>query len=66
MVLNKEKNFASAVVYIHNNENQIESFLDNIYNVLEKTFEKFEIICVNDSSDDNSVEKIKIVSLIGQ
>lgn len=59
---NKEKNFISAVIYVHNAENRIEKFLSTIISVLEEHFEHSEIICVNDFSDDNSVQKIKQVS----
>ncbi len=62
MISNKEKNFISAVVYVHNNEQQIGSFLENIQKQLSENFEKYEIICVNDKSTDNSVEEIKKVS----
>lgn len=59
---NKEKNFASAVIYVHNAENRIGIFLKTIIEVMEGNFEHSEIICVNDSSDDESLEKIKKVS----
>lgn len=59
---NKEKNFVSAVVYVHNSETRIMEFLKTIIEVLEENFEHSEIICVNDCSDDMSVEKIKSVS----
>ncbi len=59
---NKEKNFVSAVIYVHNAENRIEKFLDVIINVMENHFEHSEIICVNDCSDDDSVSVIKKVS----
>ena len=55
----KEKNFISAVVYVHNNEDIIENFLKQLNDLLEKNFLKFEIIFVNDGSTDNSVEIIK-------
>ena len=58
----KEKNFASAVIYVHNAEQQIASFLENVIDVMENGFEHSEIICVNDFSDDNSVAKIKEAS----
>lgn len=60
--MNKEKNFISAVIYVHNNELQIVNFLRTVTTVLEQNFEKSEVICVNDFSDDNSVAKIKEVS----
>lgn len=59
--MNKEKNFVSAVIYVHNAENRIESFLKNVINILEENFEHSEIICVNDSSGDSSLAKIKEV-----
>lgn len=56
---NREKNFVSAVIYVHNAENRIERFLKMIIDVLEDNFEHSEIICVNDSSNDNSLQVIK-------
>ena len=59
MLNNKEKNFISAVIYVYNQGNTIYNFLKNINEVLNENFEKYEIICVNDASTDNSVEEIK-------
>lgn len=59
MVISKEKNFISAVLYIHNNELHIVDILTKINQVLSDNFEKYEIICVNDYSTDKSVDKIK-------
>jgi len=50
----KHKNFISAVVYIYNAEQEIAGFLRTLYGVLSYNFEKFEIICVNDASSDDS------------
>lgn len=61
-MINKEKNFISAVIYVHNAEKRIEKFLRTVLEVLEENFEHSEIICVNDDSQDNSVEIIKKVS----
>ena len=61
-MINKEKNFVSAVVYVHNAEQRIENFLKNLINVMESNFEHSEIICVNDCSEDGSVSRIKDVS----
>lgn len=58
----KEKNFVSAVIYVHNDENNIEKFLGMIRQTLEENFLSSEIICVNDASTDESVPKIKSVS----
>lgn len=56
---NKEKNFVSAVVYVHNAENTIQGFLGAVIDVLESNFEHSEIICVNDDSKDKSAEIIR-------
>lgn len=60
--MNKEKNFMSAVIYVHNAEARIEAFLRTVMKVMEEYFEHSEIICVNDDSNDDSVEVIKRVS----
>lgn len=57
----KEKNFMSAVIYVHNAEREIVNFLQCIIEVCTDNFECFEIICVNDDSIDSSVELIKKV-----
>ena len=59
---NKEKNFVSAVLYVHNAENSIRKFLKTILSTLEECFEYSEVICVNDASNDSSVEIIKEIS----
>lgn len=55
----KEKNFISAVIYVHNAEEKIESFFKTIQETLEEQFEHVEIICVNDGSEDNSADVMK-------
>lgn len=59
---NKEQNFVSAVIYVHNAEDRIERFLDMVVEVMERNFEYSEIICVNDSSEDGSLSIIRKVS----
>lgn len=59
MVNNKEKNFISAVVYVYNNEKTIAETLKNINNTLKENFNKYEIICVDDASKDNSITEIE-------
>lgn len=59
---NREKNFASAVIYVHNAEKRIEKFLEKIISIMEENFEHSEIICVNDASEDNSLGVIKQIS----
>ena len=59
MCLNKEKNFVSAVVYICNHEHEITSFLKMLNACFKENFEKYEIICVDDGSSDNSIAAIR-------
>ena len=61
--INKEKKFVSAVVYVRNVEHQIEVFINNLLDVLNRNFETSEIICVNDSSDDASAEVVRAIDL---
>ena len=56
-----EKNFMSAVVYVHNDEACIGDFLREVIDVMETHFEHSEIICVNDYSSDASVEVVRKV-----
>ena len=56
---NREKNFVSCVIYLHNVENRVKGFLNEICGVMEENFEKFEIICVNDGCMDATVEKVR-------
>lgn len=58
---NIEKIFMSAVIYVHNDEAYIEDFLRTVMEVVEAGFEHSEIICVNDYSNDASVEKLRRV-----
>ena len=55
----KEKNFISAVIYVHNCEERIGDFCRMVYRQLQEHFAKFEIICVNDASTDGSRAEIK-------
>ena len=62
MISNKEKNFISTVIYVHNNEKEIGEFLEKINELLSQNFEKYEIICVNDKSTDNSIQEIEKIA----
>ena len=59
---NKEKNFMSAVLYVHNDEAVVAGFLRMVMGVLEAHFEHSEIICVNDYSQDGSVDIVRGIS----
>ena len=59
MSLNKEKNFVSAVVYLYNDEREVGGFLKTVNDLLKENFEKYEIVCVNDCSTDNTVKAVE-------
>lgn len=56
---NKEKNFVSAVVYLYNEGNYIQSYLKGLEDTLKQYFEKYEIIVVNDASTDDGAQMVK-------
>lgn len=58
-MIDKEKNFLSVVIYVYNSCNDLPEFLENIKGWLEGRFENYEIICVNDDSNDDSKRAIK-------
>lgn len=60
--LTKEKNFISAVMYVHNDADAVKEFTQKVYETLKKNFLKFELIFVNDASTDNSVDIIREVT----
>lgn len=55
----KEKNFVSLVAYVHNNADTVVPFMESIAALLATNFLRYELIFVDDASDDDSVEKIK-------
>lgn len=55
----KEQNFISAVIYVRNGAGTLQSFLEYVYGEMERMFSRFEIICVNDASTDDSAEIIR-------
>ncbi len=57
--MSKEHNFVSAVVYLHNCANDVEAFLTMLHGQLEANFEKYEIVCVNDASTDDSAAVVR-------
>lgn len=59
MIQNKEKNFVSCVIYLHNEEQKVKEFLKTICGVMQQNFEKFEVVCVNDGCFDDTVAQVK-------
>ena len=65
-MVNKQKCFVSSVIYVHNAEKRISDFLEVIIGAMEANFEHSEIICVNDCSDDRSLDVIRDCSSIAK
>lgn len=59
MEQNKEKNFVSAVVYCCNDADEIGTFIKSLDETLATNFLKYEIVIVNDASDDDSAKQVK-------
>lgn len=59
MSVNKQKNFVSCIIYLHNEEERVRDFLGRVCDVMQENFEKYEIICVNDGCTDGTKEEIK-------
>ncbi len=55
---NKEKNFVSCVIYLHNEGSAVRGFLRRICQTMREHFEKYEIVCVNDGCTDDTLEQI--------
>ena len=47
------------MVYLYNDENSVGGFLNTVNSVLKENFEKYEIVCVNDCSTDNTVKAVE-------
>ena len=57
--MDKEKNFVSAVIYLHNDANSVVKFFDSINAVLAAHFEKYEFIVVDDACTDQTIELLR-------
>ena len=55
MLQNREKNFVSCVIYLHDEGERIREFLGLVCGVMRENFEKYEIVCVNDGCVDDTV-----------
>lgn len=58
-MINKEKNFVSAVFYMHNNEQQIAGFVQELHARLEEHFEQYEMVAVDDNCTDGTVKILR-------
>jgi dolichol-phosphate mannosyltransferase len=56
---NMEKNFVSCVVYLHNEGSRVKEFLNCVCSVMMDNFEKYEIVCVNDGSTDDTLKYLR-------
>ena len=57
--MEKESNFVSAVIYLHDAENTVRAFLETVHGALDAHFSKYEIVCVDDASDDQTSARVR-------
>lgn len=55
----REKKFISVVIYLHDAEKYLYDFLDTVIPVCEENFEQFEIVCVDDACQDQTIAVLK-------
>ncbi len=55
----KEKKFISLVVYLHNDEEEIIPFFQQILPVVEQRFDQYEIVLVDDACTDGTITRLK-------
>lgn len=56
--MEKQSVFVSVVVYLHNDAQRVADFMDTVGRRVDELFEHYEIIAVDDRSDDGSAEAI--------
>jgi len=56
--MNKQQIILSIVCPFYNEEEMVSVFMDEIFLILQKINRTFEIVCVNDGSSDNTLEKL--------
>ena len=61
MYQQKEKNYVSLVLYVHDNANIIEKTILELDTLLSENFTNFEMILVNDFSQDGSIDKVRSI-----
>lgn len=59
MTTNKEKNFISAVVYLHNDGVRAVKFFKQLTEQLDAHFEQYELIAVDDACTDDTVSLLR-------
>lgn len=55
----KEKNFISCVIYLHNDGKYVKSFLEKVIGAVQEHFDKYEVICVNDGCTDDTLGQVQ-------
>ena len=50
--------FISVVVPMHNEESNIDALFSSLTEVLERLAKQYEIVCVNDGSTDDTLERL--------
>ena len=56
---NKEKNFISAVVYLHNDGARAVEFFRRLTEVLDASFEQYELVAVDDACTDDTIPALR-------
>ena len=56
---NKEKNFISAVVYLHNDGTRAVEFCRAVAAELDSHFAQYELVVVDDACTDDTVERLR-------
>ena len=59
--MNQFQCFVSIVAPLHNDSDIIESFIEEILGTLKQNYKHFEVILVDDDSQDNTIEKITVL-----
>ncbi|MCM1125254.1 MAG: glycosyltransferase [Lachnospiraceae bacterium] len=57
--MKKEKKFISLVIYLHDTGTYLKFFLDTVVPVCNDVFEQFEIVCVDDACQDNTMDILR-------
>lgn len=59
MMTNKEKNFISVVVHLHNDGARVAGFFETLTRELEKHFEQYEFVVVDNACTDNTISLLR-------